>query len=177
MATSLVLTLMGLDQPGLVEMLSETVARHGGSWESSRMARLGGYFTGILEVQVPSDNAAELFKSLHGLEQRGLKVMVKDASEEAPQVPHSLLVLELVGTDRPGIVHEISSALAAIRVNLVDLETQCSSAPMSGETLFSARAVLQHPDTLPVEALRNTLEKIAEDLMVDISLAEDGAEH
>jgi glycine cleavage system regulatory protein len=172
MATSLVLTLIGTDQPGLVEMLSQTVATHGGSWEHSRMARLGGYFAGILEVSVPKNQAASLFKSLHELEARGLKVMVRDAADDPLPAETRVLRLELVGQDRPGIVMEISSALAAIQVNVVELSTECSPAPMSGETLFSATAELHHPLDHSIEALRETLEKIASDLMVDLQLDE-----
>jgi hypothetical protein len=38
--------------------------------------------------------------------------------------------------------------------------------------LFIARARLHHPRSRPVDQLRETLEKIAADLMVDISLDE-----
>lgn len=174
MATSLVLTLIGSDQPGLVELLSQTVAEHGGSWEHSRMARLGGYFAGILEVTVPDDRAAALFKALHDLEARGLKVMVRDAADDPLPTANRVLRLELIGQDRPGIVMEISSALAAIQVNVVELSTECTPAPMSGETLFNATAELHHPLDHAVEDLRDTLEKIAADLMVDIQLDESG---
>jgi glycine cleavage system regulatory protein len=172
MAKSLVLTLIGPDQPGLVEMLSQTVAAHGGSWEHSRMARLGGHFAGILEVRVPGKQAADLFAALHELEGRGLKVMVHDAAGDPSPVQNRVLHLELVGQDRPGIVMEISSALAAIHVNVVELSTGCTPAPMSGETLFNATVELHHPLEHSVEDLRDTLEKIAADLMVDIQLDE-----
>ena len=173
MATSLVLTVIGSDQPGLVETLSRTVAEHGGSWESSRMARLAGFFAGILEVRVPSERAAGLREALHELEARGLKVTVEDAGGADTTGPYRALQLELVGQDRPGIIRDISSALAAIGVNVVDLSTACSSAPMSGETLFNATARLHHPLSSPLDELRETLEGIAADLMVDISIEEE----
>ena len=174
MATSLVLTVIGQDQPGLVEALSNTVASHGGSWENSRMARLAGYFAGILEVRVPAERSAELFKALHGLERRGLKVQVEDSPQQAagPASSAPALELQLVGQDRPGIVREVSAALASAGVNVLELETECRSAPMSGEMLFHARASLEQPIATPLEGLRETLEKIAADLMVDLSLDE-----
>ncbi|NIM63004.1 MAG: glycine cleavage system protein R, partial [Acidobacteria bacterium] len=52
MSISLVLTVNGPDRPGLVEALSQTVAKHQGSWLESRMARLAGHFAGILRVSV-----------------------------------------------------------------------------------------------------------------------------
>ena len=174
MTHSLVLTVIGPDQPGLVEALAQTVADHGGSWEGSRMARLAGHFAGILEVRVPGEGAAPLFKALHQLEGRGLRVIVEDARNTAEPAASRQLALELVGQDRPGIIRDISAGLTAIGVNVAELSTECSPAPMSGETLFSAKALLHLPATRSVDELREVLEKIAADLMVDIDLAEAG---
>jgi glycine cleavage system regulatory protein len=78
-----------------------------------------------------------------------------------------------VGQDRPGIIRDISAALAALAVNVVELHTECIPAPMSGEMLFIARAELLRPGELDVEVLRETLERIAADLMVDVVLNGD----
>jgi glycine cleavage system regulatory protein len=43
---------------------------------------------------------------------------------------------------------------------------------MSGETLFKARATLSIPESCDAAQIRQQLEKIAEDLIVEISLAE-----
>jgi len=172
MASFLVLTVIGPDQPGLVEAVSQTVAAHEGSWEASRMARLAGQFAGILEVRVPDDRTAALFKALHGLESRGLRVVVEDATPDRDDAPHRALRLELIGHDRPGIVREVSSALASAGANVVELSSGCSSAPMSGEMLFTASALVHVPQSHSVEALRERLEKLAGELMVDISLDE-----
>ena len=172
MANSLVLTVIGSDQPGLVEAVAQTVAEHGGSWESSRMARLAGYFAGILEVRVPGDNTPALFEALHALESRGLRVIVEEAESTAESAAFRTLELELVGQDRPGIIRDISAGLAAIGVNVAELSTECTSAPMSGEMLFKASALLHLPTTRSADELRAALEKIAADLMVDIALAE-----
>ena len=84
------------------------------------------------------------------------------------------LRLDLVGQDRPGIVRDISAGLAAIGVNVAELSTECTSAPMSGEVLFNASALLHLPVERTLEELRDAMEKIASDLMVDIDLAQAG---
>jgi glycine cleavage system regulatory protein len=76
----------------------------------------------------------------------------------------------LVGHDRPGIVSQISGALARHMVNVEELDTECVSAPMSGEPLFQAKAKLRLPDGCDIPALRRDLERIAGDLMVDFIL-------
>jgi glycine cleavage system regulatory protein len=57
-------------------------------------------------------------------------------------------------------------------VNVEELQSECSSAAMSGETLFKARAKLSIPQSCDAKRLREQLEKIASDLIVDVSLAE-----
>ena len=171
MKKSLVLTLIGPDGPGLVEKLSDTIASHGGNWEQSRMAHLAGKFAGILRVSVPSDAAPGLERALAGLEDQGLKIIVETSPEaETPRSGGESLILEVVGNDREGIVRDISSALAARKVNVEELNTEVESAPVSGGRLFKATVRLGLPEGLGVEELREALEAIGDDLMVDISL-------
>ncbi len=168
---SLVVTVIGKDRPGLVESVSAVVEEHGGSWVESRMSRLAGEFAGILRVSVPADRADSLTEALEGLRSDGLRVMVERGFEEAVEEGHVIL-LELVGSDRPGIVHKISEALAARGVNVDELNTECEGAPWSGGTLFKAMARLRAPKALDLDQLRESLEAIAGDLMVDISIGE-----
>lgn len=171
---SLVLTVIGPDRPGLVESIASTIAGHDGSWIESRMARLGGQFAGILRASVPSDRSAELFRALMQLEKGGLRVVVQPAASAVPaEAPLRRVRLELLGADRPGIVQSVTSALAQRGVNVEELETLCEDAPMSGELLFRARAVLGLPSTVDLAGLRERLEAIAADLMVDLKLDED----
>src|SRR5712675_734920 len=103
MQRSLVMTVIGQDRPGLVDSVAGLVAEHGGNWLESRMSRLGGQFAGILRVEVPPENEAPLVSALKGLGARGLSVVVHpDAIEEVP-VSATLILLEIVGQDRPGI--------------------------------------------------------------------------
>ena len=170
MADTLVLTVIGPDRPGLVDALSSTVAAHGANWLESRMAHLSGHFAGLLRVSVPEANSTELRRALRELEGRGLRVLVEAGDAATPDPSARALALELVGLDRPGIIREVSRALAQRGVNVEELDTLCESAPMSGETLFRARARLRAPAGTPIEELRATLEKIAGELMVDLSL-------
>jgi glycine cleavage system regulatory protein len=46
---------------------------------------------------------------------------------------------------------------------------------MSGEALFRARARLRVPESLSVDALRRAMEALANELMVDLELADSPA--
>ena len=171
MAT-LVLTVIGNDTSGLVDALAGPIARHGGSWDRSHMARLAGQFAGIVVVSVPDENVTALQASLDSLNAQGLLdvqvAIASSSTEDGP--PENLLRLELIGQDRPGIISEISAALATRNVSILELETNTTSAPTSGEPLFEAKATLRVPNELPLDQLRETLEDIANELMVDLDL-------
>jgi glycine cleavage system regulatory protein len=170
MRSSMVLTVIGPDRPGIIELLAATVAAHGGNWEQSRMAQLAGQFAGILNISLDESRLDELHRALAGLSGRGLRVVAETTSTPRDTRPQRALRLELTGTDREGIVREIAHALAARNVNVEELDTSHESAPMAGNALFHARALLGLPADLDVNELRKTLEAIADDLMVDVSL-------
>ena len=168
MRRTLVLTVIGDDRPRIVEALADRVLSAGANWEESRMARLAGKFAGLLRVSVDDERAADLAQALSAI-QGGLTVVVEPSDEPAAASGRALR-LELVGNDRPGIVRDISRALAAQQVNIEELETDVTSAPMTGELLFRARAELHVPAAVTVEDLRQQLEALAGELMVDLDL-------
>ncbi|MBI5898554.1 MAG: glycine cleavage system protein R [Rhodocyclales bacterium] len=167
---SLILTVIGDDRPGLVGELSAVISGHGGSWQQSSMAQLAGKFAGIVEVAVDADQAEALKVALAGLE--GLKVSAESAAMQKSAPRGRRLKLALVGHDRIGIVREVSQVLAHHAVNVESLETRTSSAPMSAALLFHATAELTADSGLDASALTQELERISNDLMVDITLDE-----
>jgi len=172
MYMSLVLTVIGDDKPGIVEQLSDQVLAAGANWEESRMARLAGKFAGVLRVTADAEGTERLTAGLAVLEAGGLKIVVERSSREPTDF--RTIGLELVGNDRPGIVRDISRVLTRHGVNIEELETELTSAPMTGGELFRARARLRMPPTLEVAALRAVLESLAGDLMVDLAVDEGG---
>lgn len=175
MKVSFVMTLLGRDQPGIVEAISKVVATHGGNWEESHMARLSDRFAGFIRISAHPDRGPDLEAGLLALAgpSLDLKVERSDADDRPAEVSRARL--DLVGQDRPGILREITSALASKDVNVIRLETRCSSAPMSGEMLFHAQADLLCPAGLGFESLRETLERLGQDMMVEVNLAEPQA--
>jgi glycine cleavage system regulatory protein len=136
------------------------------------MARLGGRFAGMLKVTVPDGAIDALTSALSRLE--GLRVVVEEADASADVKGDVRAVsMELVGNDRPGIVREISSLLAARGVNVEELETLVEEAPMAGGALFRMRAQLTAPKTVTMDELRRAVEAAGHDLMVEVKLVEE----
>jgi glycine cleavage system regulatory protein len=168
--TYLILTAIGDDRPGLVEELATAISAHGGNWLESSMAHLSGKFAGIVKVALPADKADPLKAALSKLS--GLKVSAELAATEKSAPAGRRLTLNLVGHDRIGIVKEVSQILAHHSVNVEALETRTSSAPMSAEILFHCEAELTASPDFNARALKSELEKLSDDLMVDITLGE-----
>jgi len=167
----LVLTLIGPDQPGIVGSVSEVVAAHGGNWLGSRMAHLGGKFAGVLCIEVAEERADALEAALARLAVDGLRIVVeRDVPAEGPR--RQAMRIELLGLDRPGLLHEVTALLAARRANVEELATDRTVAAHSGDRMFRADIRVAVPDDLDASALRDGLERLAADLMVEIGLVE-----
>lgn len=167
MTKRLVLNLIGPDQPGIVDNLAEVIAAHGGNWEQSSMARLGGNFAGILMITVADKDADELVKVLESLDSTCMSVAV--APPKIIPRTGTVVELDITGQDHVGIVHDISHILADMKVNVDEFESKIEPASVSGGNVFRAHIRMRLPDGLDVDDLRARLEDIASDLMIDLN--------
>ena len=164
----LIMTVLGSDRPGLVSSLADTVARHGGNWLESRMARLAGQFAGIVRIECPAAAVDALLNELRTPGIPGLTVQaVREAAVEAPA--RRTLTVEVMGHDRPGIVRELSAAIAKAGGNVEELTTNLESAPMSGHPMFRARGVISIPEHVATSDLTTAIECLGGDLTVDVA--------
>lgn len=167
MMESMVMTVIGKDRPGLVEALSALVDEHDGNWEESRLA---GEFAGLgphpgpgRSGQRPGERPGEPRRGHGGgRAHRGGRDSGRRPFPEARDRR----------SGSSGNRHRLSAALAAKEVNVQELETEVTSASMSGEPLFQARARLRAPKSLSLDDLEDKLEELAADLMVDVRLDE-----
>lgn len=172
MASSMVFTFIGADKPGLVQRLAHTVSQHGGNWLESRMSELAGQFAGIVQVAIAERHRSALREALLELAGEGLTIVVADNTPEIPVIGHRYLHLRIIGSDRPGIVLEVASALAQRQINVLEMDTHITSAAMTAEALFEASAEIEVPKTLNIDELNRQLDEIADQLTVDIDLEE-----
>ena len=168
MNKSLVMTIIGPDRPGLVESLSATIAEHGGNWLESRMAHLAGHFTGILRIECPEENMGGLLSALRGGDVSGLEVHVRE--EATPESVHTrCLRFDVVGNDRPGIIRQLSTAIAQSGGNLEKLESHLESAAMAGHPVFHATGSVCVAQDFDETILVEALEDLGDDLSVSLT--------
>ncbi|MGD9020984.1 MAG: ACT domain-containing protein [Lysobacterales bacterium] len=170
MKTSIVLTVIADDHPGIINMVSEVLYKHGGAWTESSMASLAGQFAGILLASVNSESAQACVEELQGLESKGLHVIAQLGGTPHAASATREYMLDLVGNDRRGIVHDITAILARHNVNVQQLETVVEGVPMAGGEVFKATARLLVSQDTDIDALEGELEAIANELMVKITL-------
>jgi glycine cleavage system regulatory protein len=170
MATSLVITAIGTDRPGIVNAVSDVARRFGANWAGSRMASLAGQFAGMVHFEVPAQNAEPLAQALRGLESSGLRVVIATVETPPPPAGRRMVRLELTGLDRPGIVRDLSRRLAEQGVSIDDLHTEIVDGSNAAEHLFKVKAMLVVPESLTNETLRHSLDALANEMMLDIGL-------
>lgn len=132
------------------------------------MSQLAGNFAGIAKIQVSNEQHNNLLSALNTLSSDELTVSIQEENTHTNQ--GKLQQLSLLGNDRPGIVKELSSALAAFNINVCEMNTWVTSAPMTAEPLFEAKAEIQVPVELDINELSEKLDDIANQLDVDITL-------
>lgn len=159
---------MADDRPGLVETLSSTIKDNKGNWLESRMAHMAGKFAGIVRVQVPSAQKNVLTNALNALNQAGWTINVESIDSQTTLENGHTYQINLVGNDRPGIVQDVSAVLAAQGVNVLELSTHYESAAMTAEALFKTQAKVLIPNGVDADELKDTLENISNDLMVEV---------
>ncbi len=167
----LVITVVGADRPGIVESLATVVASHEGNWLSSSMSNLAGQFAGIIEVAVEEGRHDALAEAIGKLEGLQVHSVVGGESTDVGDAP--MAELEVVGVDQPGIVRRVTEVLKEGGVNLLQFASWTEPAPNSGDELFRAVAEFEVPGSVELEALKEKLETLAEDLAVDVELGLD----
>lgn len=165
----LVLTVVGDDRAGLVSALAGTIAEHGGNWEQSELAELAGAFAGIVLVSVPDGRQAALAAALTGLDGL-LRVTAHDVSAEASVGEASTVSFTVLGNDRPGIVRDVTAAIAAHALSIDTFRSRTLDAPMAGGTLFEATVTVSLPSAHAAAALTAALEALAGEIQVDLTV-------
>lgn len=172
----LVLTVVGDDRAGLVSALADRVSAAGANWEQSELAELAGAFAGIVLVSVPDDRVDELTDSLRSLDGL-LKVAVHAggapsaaASDDAASHDVHLLEVTVLGNGRPGIVRDVSAAIAAHALSIETFRSRTLAAPMAGGTLFEATAAVRLPAGADASQIRAALEELASEIQVDLTV-------
>lgn len=117
------LTLVGEDHPGIVAAITQALYEGGANLGETSMARLGGNFTVMMMVQ--HEGPAERLKALvEPVAQRlGLRLHVDGIEGHLHEHRIPDVRISVFGADRTGIVAQVTSALAGVGFNILDLQS------------------------------------------------------
>ena len=168
--TTLAVTVVGDDRPGIVAAVTAALAVAGVNLEDTSMTILRGHFVMTLVVDAqPGTNVERALAS--EADRLGLDVTVREVSALEPPAPEGTHhVLTLHGADRPGIVSRVSAVLAAAHGNVTDLTTRLVGG------LYVLTCELDLPPSADAEALAEDLAAAAADLGVAASLHDADAD-
>lgn len=172
------LSAIGRDRPGIVADLAELIFECDCNLEDSRMTILGTEFAVLLLL---SSNAPDVERRLSAgckrLEwEKRLTVFFRPLEGDEPHpgaartTPGALMDCTVSGVDKAGIVARVARVLADHHVNIVDLATQSRPEPGSGTPIYTMRIRMAVPRDVDPRRVREQLDRVAEELRVDVAL-------
>ena len=170
---SLIISVVGSDRSGIVSEISGAITSHGGNIEKSRMTRLGSDFTIIMLVAVDPKWEESLVVALKDIKElsittKGTEHNTVIAGENCQITADENCQISLSGADNEGIVKVLSKYLAGKSINILEMETHISNAPVTGTPLFNLLAIITIPDNTDIAEIQSELTLIAQKLGVEI---------
>ena len=170
---SLIISAVGSDRPGIVSEISGVITSHGGNIEKSRMTRLGSDFTIIMLVMVNSKWKESLVVALQAIKELSITTKGTEPNTVITGKTYHVTTgencqISLSGADNEGIVKVLSKYLAGKSINILEMETHISNAPVTGTPLFNLLAIISIPDNTDLAEIQSNLTLIAQKLGVEI---------
>lgn len=163
----IVLTVLGDYSRRLAERLSRWLRDCGGNITECRMARMGGQFTALILVSGNWDAIAKIEDMLPRLE-RDLEVSIQcRRTEQQPPAPGMPYAIDVVCSDRAGVVHDISRFMSEHGMEIQDLYTTTYQPVQSGTTMFSLHMTVSVPVDASISALRGEFLDFCDRLNLD----------
>ncbi len=174
MKRDFVLTLTGPDRIGIVDDVTRLLLDRGGNVETSRMARLGGEFAILMLVSMPGESFASLDADLVRLVDRGYKVTTTLARKSYAEAHPGWLPyrIEVHGADHEGIIQEVAHYLSQLGISIESMDSETTSAPISGVPLFAMTALVVVPPDLSGQGWEAGLEQLGIHRNLEIQLFE-----
>lgn len=164
---SLFISAIGPDRPGIVSEISGVITSHGGNVEESRMSRLGSEFAIIMIVSVSPDWEESLKVTLKSISK--LTIITKPTKTKKTR-ENIKCNIYLSGADNEGIVDVLSKYLAGKSINILEMQTHISNAPVTGTPLFNLKTITVVPENLNISDIQSDLNQISQKLGIEITV-------
>ena len=168
MKKMLSLSAIGKDKTGIVSSISEILFKLGCNIEDSTMTLLSGQFAVILLLDCPKNSdISKIKRSLNSsMKKLGLSYSVTEVDK--PKINKKNFgdyVIAVYGSDRVGIVYNVSKYLADKKINITDVQTRVSG---KKDKVYIMLLEVNIPKALKIEIVKQNLKQLAKELNVEI---------
>ena len=171
MGSTLVLTALGTDQPGLIAKLSQVINDNDCNIEDSRMSVLGGEFAILMQISGNWDRLAKLENLLKKLQDTtGLSINTKRSEGRQDILGKVPYTVEVVSIDHPGIVYQLAEFFSQRAINVHDMTTGSQAAAHTGTPVFTLEMTVEIPANTHIAELREEFIDFCEQLNLDGAL-------
>lgn len=165
-----VVTLLGRDRIGIVESFSSSVTEHGGTWCESRILQVDNQFGGVFHADLPSENADQFESDLRAAFESDFTLgIVRTSETSSPASSQNQLHVRVLCSDRKGLLHDFARLCTAQEINILELQTNLQTAPMSGLKMFEITATGESSAAIDLTGFREAIEELGNDVVVDFS--------
>jgi len=166
-------SVVGKDRTGIVAGIAEVLFRLGCNIADSSCTMLAGEFAMILIVSHPRPfSKSRLHDELKPVcEELGMSLAVRTlhADEVVRQeTSDEICMISVYGADQPGIVYRVTRELAALGVNIMDLNTKLIGTPAEPVYVMMLEAAI--PEGQTPEGLEALLGDLKKELSVEIGV-------
>lgn len=163
------LTLVGVDRPGIVAGITQVLFQGGANLGEATMARLGGNFSIMLMVQYPGElqGLSELVRPAAQALGLQLHVDVIEGHLHRHLIPD--VRVTVYGADRAGMVAQVSCALTDAGFNILDLQSDVGGSEAKPFYIMTMEGVAEQG----MEAVQQAVQGVRRDgIEVDVQAIE-----
>ncbi len=150
----IILYAKGKDRPGIISDITNEINILNGNIETSKMIKLESMFNILMLIQINEKNIILLQKKLNRISNLSIEF---NNIEESNGEFEKMFFFRLKGADNEGIVHIFTNYFYNNKINILDLESEISNAPVTGQTLFFLKSRLLVPSNLNYTDIENDL--------------------
>lgn len=167
MKKTFVTTVMGPAESGTIKTLAEETRKLGGEWLTTKVMKLDGQFTAMMEVAVDEDLEVLLKERLEDSFSH-LEFIYSDIKEKEEPKQGKKVSLVVDCMDRAGLTRDIHNILQSL--DLVVEKMDCDRLPVAalGTTVFTAKLTLAVDESVSAEAIADEIETLSEDTRVSV---------
>ncbi|MCC7412520.1 MAG: glycine cleavage system protein R [Gammaproteobacteria bacterium] len=168
MQNYLVIAVVGANQPGVIDAMATSIRDSGCTIVDSRMTVLGSECALMLLVAGTWNAIVKLEDGLPRIESRyKVHVFAKRTTPRAQVTDLMPYAIEVVASDRPGIVADIAHFFSARDIAIEDMHSTTYPAAHTGTPMFSLHVTISVPTDTSIAALRGDFLEFCDQLNLD----------